>query len=236
MPTDPHQMEGGGNGGKNPEVAGVSRGEFEKDVAALCQFVTEGIHIITDPRFVANPERGKIPAAYTSAHKAVDAMLRQAREKGLAVMVTVEAAKAAGVHLQNNSWTTKKGKVQGRPVVNGTGVSCKSGPQMALNKVWVKEKAALRWGAINHPTLIQIAQMLCRVATRFGKEEVVLWKTDIKGAFTLLWVRPEDCKLLGCEMFGGGYMLCWPGCSGCPLCRRNASNSSERRWRVSDGP
>ena len=68
--------------GENPEVAGVSLEEFD----------TEGIHIIRDPGFVANTERGRIPAAYTSAHKAVDAMLHQAREKGLAVMVTAEAA------------------------------------------------------------------------------------------------------------------------------------------------
>ena len=83
-----------------------------------------------------------------------------------------------------------------------------------------KEQAVLRWGTTNQPTLIQIAQMLWRVATRFGKEEVVLWKTNIKGAFTLLWVRPEDCKLLGCEMFGGWIYVMLAGCLGCSICRR----------------
>ena len=168
--------------GENPEIAGVSLGEFEWDLATLSLFVIKGIHIITNPRFEGSTKRSKISAAYTSAHKAVDAMLHQAREKELAVMITAEAAKA---HLQNNSWITKKGKVQGRPVVNGTGVSSKSGAQIPLNMVRVKEQAALRWGAISHPTLIQIVQMLYSVATRFGKEEVILWKTDIKGATVL---------------------------------------------------
>ena len=45
--------------GENPEVAGVCREEFERDVASLCEFVTEGIHIITVPGFVVNTERGK---------------------------------------------------------------------------------------------------------------------------------------------------------------------------------
>ena len=122
----------------------MSRGEFERDVASLCEFVTEGIHIITDPEFMANTERGEIPAAYTSAQKASDAMLHQAREMRLAVMVTAETTKASELHLLNNSWATKKGKVQGRPVVNGTGLSCKSGPQMSLKTVWVNEQVALR--------------------------------------------------------------------------------------------
>ena len=39
--------------------------------------------------------------------KAVYAMLHQAREKELAVMITAEAARTAGVHLQNNFCTTK---------------------------------------------------------------------------------------------------------------------------------
>ena len=34
-------------------------------------------------------------------------------------MITAEVAKAARVQLQNNFWTTKKGKVQGRSVING---------------------------------------------------------------------------------------------------------------------
>ena len=66
----------------NPLVAGVSFEELERDVASLCEFITEEIEIVTDPEFRVKTSREKIPAAYTSAHRAVDAMLHQARKKG----------------------------------------------------------------------------------------------------------------------------------------------------------
>ena len=91
------------------------------------------------------------------------------------------------------------------------------GTQVPLNTEFVKEQAALRWGAINHPTLLQIAQMLLRAAVKSGKEDVVLWKTDIKEAFTLLRVRPEDCRLLGCEMFEGWVYVMLAGMFGLSL-------------------
>ena len=91
---------------------------------------------------------------------------------------------------QNNSWNTKKSKLHRSPVVIGTSASSRKGSQIPLNTIWMKE-------GNKHPTLLQIAQILCRAAVKFGREEVVLWKTDI-----LLWLRSEDYRLLGCKMFG----------------------------------
>ena len=43
---------------------------------------------------------------------------------------------------------------------------------------------------------------------------MVLWKTDVAGAFTLVWMRPEDCHLLGCEMMAGLVLLMFAGMFG----------------------
>ena len=42
----------------------------------------------------------------------------------------------------------------------------------------------------------------------------MLWKMDVVGAFMLVWMRPEDCYLLGCEMIAGLVLLMFAGMFG----------------------
>ena len=72
-------------------------------------------------------------------------------------------------------------------MVNASGVSA-PGAGVPLNTDEVKDAAALRWGDIRHPTVMEIAQMVLEGGDKWGRGDVVLWKMDVAGVFTLVWM------------------------------------------------
>ena len=62
------------------------------------------------------------------------------------------------------------------------------------------------YGVIEHPTLEELVRMVLDYAAemqeKMGKEfkweDIVLWKGDLKGAFTLLFFSPEGIRYLAC--------------------------------------
>ena len=110
------------------------------------------------------------------------------------IIPTAEAVQIAGIHFSQTHWTRKVGKKQGRPIGDA---SAKEGGGCALNSDRVKELGVQRWGQITHPTATQLAAMALRVSTRLnGREPMVLWKMDLKGAFTLMLIDPNSVQLL----------------------------------------
>ncbi|MEI8301616.1 MAG: hypothetical protein WCG10_08435, partial [Chlamydiota bacterium] len=93
-------------------------------------------------------------------------------------------------------WTTKFGKPQGRLI--GDTSATESGTP--LNSHEVKEMFDENFGTIHHPTIVEISRMIYQEAERIGWENAILWKMDLKGAFTLLYVRPTDVPLLSFEL------------------------------------
>jgi len=70
-----------------------------------------------------------------------------------------------------------------------------SNGDMSLNTIEAKELVDEKFGKIVHPTIIQLIHMIFQVADEFRWHNVVLWKKDLRGAFTLLNIRPQDaCK------------------------------------------
>ena len=64
-----------------------------------------------------------------------------------------------------------------------------------------------RYGTIEHPTLTSLADMVKAEAALHGWDKTVLWKMDLKGAFTLLFVHPDSCQRLAFELTDGLTML-----------------------------
>jgi hypothetical protein len=57
------------------------------------------------------------------------------------------------------------------------------------------------WGEINHPTLQDIAEMILLMKDRVESwEELILWKMDLKGAFSLMRVHENDVQKLAFEL------------------------------------
>ncbi len=69
-----------------------------------------------------------------------------------------------------------------------------------LNSEWVSDECKRKLGEINNPDIVHIIQAIVRASERWDRESLVVWKTDLKGAFNLLHFRPEDVHLMYTEV------------------------------------
>jgi hypothetical protein len=167
--------------------------QFKRDVETLKGFGEEGVPILVGSAFKSECRRGNFSPSYRACPSAVVAHIHKARLAGDGLVLSETAA--ATVVDRNEvrcGWTHKKGKPSGRLTINASGNSVNSGNY--LNSDEAKELAEQHWGPIQHPTLDQVVRMVLRAEARWGRGEIVMWKTDLKGAFTLLKFRPADVR------------------------------------------
>jgi hypothetical protein len=76
-----------------------------------------------------------------------------------------------------------------------------------LNGKWAKDEAVRIWGPIEHPTIDDIAVMILhfwdevlRDDPAAGWSDLVMWKMDLKGTYTLMDVRPEEAGMFAQEL------------------------------------
>jgi hypothetical protein len=79
-----------------------------------------------------------------------------------------------------------------------------------MNGKWAKDEAVRIWGPIEHPTIDDIAVMILdfwdevlRDDPAAGWSDLVMWKMDLKGAYTLMDVRPEEAGLFAHKVVDG---------------------------------
>lgn len=163
----------------------------------------------------------RLRPSYARTAAAVNKMMFEQGNSKLCLVVSRETAdQLPGVHLSPLSWTPKKGKASGRPIGD---LSDGDGGH-PLNSDQAADAAAARWGAIVHPTLQEIIQMIFEFYERekasdpsFTWDDIVLFKLDLKNAFTLLFFHPDVVRLLGFPLTGGLvlFLLCgvfgWTG-------------------------
>ena len=93
-------------------------------------------------------------------------------------------------------WTTQATKEKGR-FLGDVGADETGTP---LNADEVKLRFDEVMGQIEHPTIVDICERILKAAEQWGWEEVIICKMDLKGAFTLLFIKPEDVRLLAFEL------------------------------------
>ena len=115
-------------------------------------------------------------------------------DKGLILLVpTSLAVTLPGIHFSQTHWARKKGKRHGRPIGDA---SASDHNQCPLNSGDVKAQVDGLWGPIEHPTLEMLCDMVLTTAASSSWDDLVLWKMDLRGAFTLLFVHPASvCRL-----------------------------------------
>ena len=187
--------------------------------------LVEGMPIPVAHDFVPN---GNVPGvgtrlrpSYVRTAAAVNKMLFEQGDSKLCLVVRREVAdQIPGVHYSPLAWTPKKGKASGRPIGD---LSDGDGGH-PLNSEETKVACESLWGPIVHPTLQQLVRMIFEFYQRekakdpdFAWEDIVLFKLDLKNAFTLLFFRPEVVRLLAFPMSFGLvlFLLCgvfgWTG-------------------------
>jgi hypothetical protein len=124
--------------------------------------------------------------------------MQQLYDSGKVMIIpTRMALQIEGIHFSSTHWAIKKGKVWGRPIGDASAADSESCP---LNSERVKALVSDRWGPIEHPTLRALSEMVVRQAERVGWDNLVLWKMDLRGAFTLLFVEAGSVRRLAFEL------------------------------------
>jgi hypothetical protein len=138
-------------------------------------------------------------ATYVAVAPAVNRMLGDIRGQELAFLLPLQLARenVPNLHFAKAHWTRKKGKPSGRPLgdlsfVDGT----------PLNSPETAKAAADYYGAIIHPTIEDVAVMICdfwkktKAANSTASfSSLRLWKMDLRGAYQLLSFRPQDAGM-----------------------------------------
>lgn len=189
----------GEHGEKCPAVS-------QLDLARLKKIAREGVTIQTPSGF--SPSRLPPPrrVKYLQVANAINKLLyAQFQNKTVILLPTALALGIPGIHFSPQHWAPKKGKEQGRSIcdtanstsgipINGKGTEGKNA---------VRAQVAEEWGAIHHPTIDELVQMVLEMADQHGWDDIELWKTDLAGAFNLIRFNPTSVRLLAFELTEG---------------------------------
>mgnify|MGYP000025132167 CR=1 FL=1 len=170
---------------------------YEDDDVRKLKSLVGGMEIVVENSFMPNGVPPPLRAKYKRVAPAFNKMILELYEAGsVIIMPTSTALLVPGVHFSSAHWTLKSGKKKGRNIGD-----CSNSPEgSSLNSVEVQEMVRQKWGAIFHPGVEELVRMILRQLDRVGVEQLVLYKMDLKGAFTLLFVKPESVKLLAFEL------------------------------------
>jgi hypothetical protein len=181
--------------------------------------IAKGIPVPKPKDFVPNGTMGdgKPAASYTKAAEAVDRMLSEIQAQKQGFILRNEVARdIVNLHYGKPSWTEKKDTKSDRDVTNMT--HCMG---ISLNTEEIKAEAERVWGGIVHPT---ISDMLALIWAFWAEiqiaesgtvwEDLVIWKMDLKGAYTLLSVSPESAALFALQLRDGLTFIQFCGCFG----------------------
>ena len=201
----------------------VSANNPERD--KLWEFATVGITVLQPAAFAPSGMNGRprLRKKLLQAGGAVEKMIvENFRSKGLAAILPIDVVEentktSEGVHVHTLSHATKHESKKGRNV--GDLGACGEGTP--LNSEETKVMADNKWGRIVNVDLTGIMRMVVAFWEEIRAldpsvlwEDVVMWKMDLSGAFTLLDMRPEDVPLMAAEMQQGYIALFYCGIFG----------------------
>ena len=176
----------------------------------LMLLANKGMPLLLRDGFTPNGQ-GKLPPlrkTYTAVKSAVNRLLvENFHSLGLAFILTKSTALTIpGIHFSPLHWTEKKGKRQGRPIGDCSDGGSENGNE-PLNSLSTKEQSDQLWGTIHHPSIEDVANMITDYYQRAIKDnpiikwsDLVMYKKDLKGAFTLLFFDADGVQNLAMEL------------------------------------
>ena len=169
--------------------------------------LADGMEVPVPTGFTPNGGHGPpLRQMYKIGHSAVNKLNHDAWDNRLAFYLPLSVARdlVKGCHLSPAHWTEKKDKASGRNILDPSDDTI---PNSALNSPDIRDRATELWGPIEHPTIVDIVKMVIDFFEEAHQEDpsitwkdTILWKMDLKGAYTLLSFRPDRAKLFGLEV------------------------------------
>ena len=161
--------------------------------------------------------RPRLSKSFLAAAPAVERMFYQDFwSEGLAIILTEpEVAVLPKLGLCLAGWATKMGKPSGRPITNGSGNRSMAEHEY-LNSDFTKNAADELYGTIVHPVIGDIPRLIMRLEQEKGypREDIRLWKFDLRKAFNLLTYDGDAISFLGVELTDGNFMFFLAGVFG----------------------
>ena len=158
--------------------------------------IADGIPIITAPGFCPTNTPPPLRKKYKDIAPAINKQIYELYQKGLIIILPTDVAKGInGVHFSAVHWTAQHDKEQGRTLADPS-----SGTN-PLNTPAAKEIVDRVFGKIEHPTIQVLMDMLIEYGEEMGSfDDLMLWKRDLAGAFTLVDILPDHVRLCAYEL------------------------------------
>jgi hypothetical protein len=176
--------------------------------------LAEGMTVLTAEDFVPNCNTPPIRRLYAQLSNAVNKMLLDLWHNELVfILPTSTARNIPGIHYSPVHWTRKRGKKSGRNLFD----SSDGATGHALNSVIARELLRSKYGNISHPTIFDIVIMILDYEESISandRDQLVLWKSDLSKAFTLLNFHSKHVQLMACELTDGYTLIYHTGCFG----------------------
>ena len=182
----------------------------------LLHDLVEGIRVPLDPDFVEDRVPGAMDKNYKLAHSAVDKSWYKLYLAGFILLFTTTAMTNIPAKFKLNyspaGWHKKLGSPGGRCIID---YSRPNSHGQALNTKRVKEMAKEFYGKISPVQIDRLMEMTLEQVERLGGwADLVIWKMDLKGAFNLIFFRPDDAGLLAVPLSDGLVMVSMVGSFG----------------------
>jgi hypothetical protein len=175
-------------------VCSIDNPDFE----LLCSIADNGMPVIKPDCLVPNNAKPKLRQLGIRVKGAINHLSNDLAEKKNAIILSKKAVEESKLvlHFGATHWTTKTGKSFGRMLLD-LGNEESSPP---LNSKDAKHLCKEFFGAISLPSLNDIILMILKMEDQFGNDVLILWKMDLRGAFTLLDVSALACKWFAAEL------------------------------------
>ena len=193
----------GGIPGGDRALAPVSERRFLKDIELLSEVAENGVPIMVDLTFQPIRKRGRQPQQYVMYEDAINAHNWSNAVADHILVLSAEAyATVKNPHLMGLGFAPMYGKEKGRITANCSGVAggrAQRGDKpglVPLNTPNVAMKGAIKYGAIRHPTIEDVAVMVDTAIKEYGIDSVVIFKENLRGFFQLVNFDPRFVHLM----------------------------------------
>ena len=191
-------------GSRGERIPGVDA----RDIQILINFAVSGITPPTSESFKAEAhDVAPLRERYIKLNHTINKLLYKLYQDGTMIFLKADEARSIpGIHLSPQHHADSKGKPEGRIIGDLSGQHNETFTPLngsAHDKDKLRDTIQFQWGAIQHPTVDLLVKMVLTAADKYGWDDIILWKKDLKGAFNLLNYNPEYCRLFAFPLTAG---------------------------------
>ena len=182
------------------------------DFETIFELAHDGLRVDVSDNFKPTNKPPALRKLYKEVAGAVNMAVVKLWEKELVLLLPTSYVEESGLvlHYSAAHWATKFEAVGGRYILDTSDE--KSG--CALNTPSATERIKMHYGEIRHPTIDDFVSLILQAIDEWGGDKLIMFKGDLKGAFSLLNFAPGDAYKVACALTDGVTMIYHAGLFG----------------------